>query len=84
MLYVSGIAIIVKNAGTAISNLVQSILLRFATISTPTMIKAGAVTCEVITLSTGEKNSDSKNKTPVTIAAKPLLAPAATPALDST
>ena len=83
MLYVRGIAIIVKNAGTAISNLVHSILPSVDTISTPTIINAGAVTSEVMTNNNGEKNKASKNRTPVTIEANPVLAPAATPADDS-
>ena len=83
ILYVNGIAIIVKNAGTAISNRFHSILFKDETINTPTIIKAGAVTAEVITDNTGEKNKASKNNTPVTIAANPVRAPAATPALDS-
>ena len=73
-----------KNAGTATSNLLQSMSLRDEAINTPTIIKAGAVTAGVITDNNGKKNSDNKNKIPVTIAAKPVRAPAATPAVDST
>ena len=58
--------------------------LREATINTPTTINAGAVTADVITDNTGEKNNANKNNTPVTIAANPVLAPAATPEEDST
>ena len=83
ILYVNGIDMIVRNAGTAISNRFHSILFNDETISTPTIINAGAVTAEVITDNTGEKNSASKNRIPVTTAANPVLAPAATPALDS-
>ena len=48
------------------------------------MIKAGAVTFGVTTDKSGEKNIASKKKIPVTTAAKPERAPAATPELDST
>jgi hypothetical protein len=76
--------IIVKNAGTAISNFSQSILPKDETINTPTTINAGAVTADVTTLNNGKKNSDSKKNKPVTTAAKPERAPAATPDEDST
>ncbi len=54
ILDVSGIEIITKNAGTAISNLSHSICLRAVDIKTPTIIKADAVTCGVTTFSNGE------------------------------
>ena len=73
-----------KKAGTAISNLDQSIFFKEAAISTPTTIKAGAVTALVITDNNGKKNKANKKQIPVTIAANPVLAPAATPAVDST
>ncbi len=53
------------------------------TINTPTIINAGAVTADVITDRTGENNKAKRKSTPVTIAANPVRAPAATPALDS-
>ena len=45
---------------------------------------AGVVANEGIAVNTGANTSDIKNKTAVTTDARPVLAPAATPALDST
>lgn len=84
MLYVNGIMIMVRKAGTATSNLSQAILPSGATINAPTIISAGAVTFDVTTDRSGEKNVASKKRIPVTIAANPDRAPAATPELDST
>lgn len=84
ILYVSGIATMVKNAGTAISNRFQSIFPKEETIKTPTMTNAGVVTGEVITDNNGKKKIDKTNNAPVTNEANPVLAPAATPAVDST
>lgn len=81
---VKGIMIIVRKAGTANSKRFQSICPNEDTIKTPTIISAGAVTALVTTDNTGEKNNASKNKIPVTIEAKPVRAPAATPEDDST
>ena len=75
---------IVKKAGTAISNWDQLIFPKEETISTPTMIKAGAVTGDVIIDKTVKKNIDSKKNPAVTSAANPVRAPAATPDDDST
>ena len=83
MLYERGMAIIVRNAGTAISKRLQSILPREETINTPTMISAGAVTGAVTTDNTGKKNNASKKNPAVTREANPLRAPDATPADDS-
>src|SRR5699024_44161 len=52
-------------------------------IRTPTIINAGAVTSDVITLNNGEKNNASKKKPAVTTAVKPDRPPAPTPADDS-
>ena len=79
ILSLSGIVMIVRNAGTAISKRFHSILPRLDTIRIPTMISAGAVTSDVITSNNGEKKSAKRNNTPVTTDAKPVLAPAATP-----
>src|SRR6478609_7448331 len=84
MLYERGIIIIVKNAGTAISNFVQSIFPIDDTINTPTMISAGAVTADVTTSNKGKKKRDKRKHAAVTSEANPVLAPAATPADDST
>lgn len=62
MLYVNGIMIMVRKAGTATSNLSQAILPSGATISAPTMISAGAVTFDVTTDRSGEKNVASKRE----------------------
>jgi hypothetical protein len=83
ILYDNGMAIIVKKAGTAISNFAQSIFPKDETISTPTMIKAGAVTAVVTTDNNGKKKIDKINSPAVTSEANPVLAPAATPAVDS-
>lgn len=83
MLYVKGMAIIVRKAGTATSNFVHSIFPNEATINAPTMINAGAVTAAVTTDNNGKKNSDRINNAAVTSEANPVLAPAATPADDS-
>lgn len=73
----------VKKAGTAISNRVQSIFPNEETINTPTIIKAGAVTADVITDKTGKKKRDKRKNPAVTNDAKPVFAPDATPADDS-
>src|SRR5690625_4619406 len=74
----------VKNAGTAISNLSHSIFFSEADIKTPTIINAGAVTSEVTTLSNGEKNRANKKKPAATTAVNPDRPPTPTPAVDST
>lgn len=76
--------ITVKKAGTAISNLSHSIFFNEAAIMTPTIINAGAVTAEVTTDNNGKKKIERTKSKPVTTAAKPLRAPAATPEVDST
>src|SRR5690625_3974059 len=75
---------IVRNAGTAISNLSQSMFLSEVDINTPTIINAGAVTSSVITPKRGEKNSANKKSPPVTTEANPVRPPTPTPAVDST
>lgn len=84
ILLVKGIMRTVKKAGTAISNLSHSISFKLATIKTPTIISAGAVTSDVTTLSNGEKNRASKNNPAVTTDANPVRPPAPTPVVDST
>src|SRR5699024_451450 len=74
----------VKNAGTAISNLSHSIFLSELDIRTPTIISAGDVTSGITTLKSGENNSASKKKPAVTTEAKPVRPPTPTPAVDST
>ena len=75
--------IIVINAGTATSNRFQLISAKFAAINTPTTTSAGVVTALVTTAINGLKNSANKKQNPVTILAKPVLAPTATPEVDS-
>src|SRR5690625_7648359 len=74
----------VKNAGTAISNLSHSIFFNEADINTPTIINAGAVTSEVTTLNNGEKNRANKKNPAATTAVNPVRPPTPTPAVDST
>ena len=75
--------IIVINAGTATSNFFQSISAKFAAINTPTTTRAGVVTALVTTCINGLKNNANKKQQPVTILANPVLAPTATPEVDS-
>src|SRR5699024_251950 len=77
-------AMMVMKAGTAISSRFHSISPMTETISTPTMMSAGAVTLAVTTLRSGEKNNDKANRPATTTAVNPVLAPEATPAVDST
>src|SRR5699024_10158646 len=77
-------AIIVKKAGTAISNRSHSISFNDFDIKTPTIINAGAVTSGVITASKGEKNNANKKNPAVTTEANPVRPPTATPDVDST
>ena len=53
ILFVNGIMMMVKKAGTATSSLFHSIFLRDPHIKTPTKINAGAVTADVITDNSG-------------------------------
>ena len=76
--------IIVKNAGTATSNFVQSIFPSDYTINTPKIIIAGAVTAYFTTWNKGNKKRYKIKHAAVTSEANPVLAPAATPADDST
>lgn len=74
----------IKNEGIAISKFPHSICRKDCAINTPTIINAGAVTCEVTTDSNGEKNKPNKKKIPVVIAVIPERPPTAIPADDST
>ena len=84
MLDVNGMAMIVKNAGKAISNFSQLIKRIDCAIKDPTMIKAGAVTSGVTTLNNGEKNKLRPNIPAITNEVKPVRPPTAIPAEDST
>src|SRR5699024_684532 len=83
MLYVSGMATIVKKAGTAISNRSHAIFFNDEDIKIPTMTKAGVVTSEVTTLNSGEKNNARMKNPAATTAVNPERPPAPTPAVDS-
>ena len=74
---------IVIKAGTATSNCFQFISAKLAAINTPTTTKAGVVTALVTTSINGLKNNANKKQIPVTILANPVLAPTATPEVDS-
>ncbi len=58
-----------KKEGIAISISFHLILLKDCAIKTPTIINAGAVTCEVTTANKGENSKLKINKIPVVIAA---------------
>lgn len=83
MLYDNGINITVKNARIAISASFQLISANETHISEPTIIRAGAVTSEVTTERSGEKNVDNKNIPPTTTLENPVLAPTEAPDNDS-
>ena len=71
MLYVNGIPNKIKKEGIAISISFHLILLKDCAIKTPTIINAGAVTCEVTTANKGENSKLKINKIPVVIAVIP-------------
>ena len=79
MLYISGIAKIVKYAGTASVRSLKSMSTTADSIKNPTKINAGAVANPGIAQKIGEKKIASRNKKPVTTEASPVLAPSATP-----
>src|SRR5699024_4329078 len=83
MLSETGIVTMVNTAGTAISNFSHSICLNDDDIKTPTMMRAGAVTSDVIMFKSGEKNSERRKNPAATTAVNPDRPPAATPAVDS-
>ncbi len=70
--------------GSQSSNFPIRFVAKDCAINTPTIINAGAVTCEVTTDSNGEKNKPNKKKIPVVIAVIPERPPTAIPADDST
>ncbi len=85
MEYVKGMNVIAQNAAavSAMSEL-KSMFLIDDTINSPTYIRAGVVANPGIARNTGEKNSAIANITADVTAVRPVLPPAATPALDST
>ena len=80
MLHVSGIVIMVRNAGIATTGSVQRISVIVVIIMLPTMISAGAVAAAGMLPTSGTSHNAARNRTPVTIAVTPLRPPAATPA----
>ena len=84
MLYISGIAIRQRYAGMASVRSLKSTLTIADTIRNPTKINAGAVANPGIAVKIGAKKIASRNKKPVTTDARPVLAPAPTPAELST
>jgi hypothetical protein len=81
--YVRIITRIVMKLEIAIGQLFHSILPIEPAIIVPTITIAAAVTPAVIRLNNGAKNTDNKNRIPVTTDAKPVLAPAPIPDNDS-
>lgn len=70
-------------AAKEVSNSDQSMLAIDFIMNEPTMIKIGAVTCDVTTASKGEKNKLKTNMMATTTAVKPVRPPAAIPVDDS-
>ena len=75
---------IVINAGIPSVGSSKSIPFTFFSIRKPTKTRAGAVAQAGIIANTGLKKSATRNRNPVTTEARPVLAPAATPDVDST
>ena len=84
ILYASGIASIHRYAGTDSVKSSKSTLIMDDTIKKPTKISAGAVANPGIAVKIGAKKIAIRNSRPVTMDARPVLAPAPTPAELST
>ena len=84
MLYISGIAKIVKYAGTASVRSLKSMSTTADSIKNPTKINAGAVAKHGTAVNTGAKKIANKNMIAVTADARPVRPPAPTPAELST
>lgn len=84
MLYIKGINSRQRYAGIASLKSWKSTSTIAEIIKNPTKMSAGAVANPGMAQNIGEKKIESKNKTPVTTEARPVLAPAATPAELST
>ena len=74
----------VKKHGNATSRSDQSISLSEEHIIMPTMISTGAVAAVGTKPTIGVRNMESAKQRPVTIEVRPVLPPAAIPAVDST
>ena len=81
--YARGIIMIVINAGIAIAISSHSISLSWDAIKIPTIIKAGAVTAEVMYPVKGSKNIDRIKRIPVNTEVNPVRPPVSTPDNDS-
>src|SRR6266550_1799763 len=81
--YVNGMTTMVSRAGRPSSMSVKSILEAMPAMRKPTMTSAGAVASGGITATTGARNIARRNSTPVVTLARPVRAPAETPAADS-
>ena len=84
MLYANGIQAMVINAGSALSNSPQLMFLTLAIISTPTIIRTGAVAAVGTRPRNGEATIATRNSTPVVKEVRPVRPPSETPAEDST
>ena len=84
ILYIKGIHNKHKYAGIASVISLKSISKIAEIIKNPTKINAGAVAKPGMAQKIGAKKMESKNRNPLTTDDKPVLAPAATPAEDST
>ena len=84
ILYIKGIAMRHRYAGTASVRSSKSTFTIADTIRNPTKISAGAVAKPGIAVKIGAKKIASRNNNPVTMDARPVLAPAPTPAELST
>ena len=84
MLYINGIHNKQRYAGMASAKSLKSTSTIAEIIKNPTKTNAGAVANPGMAQKIGEKKIEIRNKNPVTTEAKPVLAPAATPAELST
>ena len=80
MLNVSGMVIMVRNAGIATSGSLHEISVIVVIIMLPTTMSAGAVAAAGMAPTSGASHNAAMNSSPVTIAVTPLRPPAATPA----
>ncbi len=82
--YVSGITTIVRNAGSAAPKSVHSMSFTCATMSAPTTTSPAAATSSGTTwVSSGVRNIDARNSSPVTTEAMPVRAPSPMPDAES-
>ena len=79
MLYIKGMAMTHRYAGTASAASSKSTFTMADNIRNPTKIRAGAVANPGTAVKIGAKKMATRNRSPVTIEASPVLAPAPTP-----